>query len=457
MSDAQSQYFLERVDFTTERFPDETFDLSTSVVELNIFESVELPYLTASLAMMDDVAFKTTIGIKGSERVTLQLKATKNSNSIIKKFMVTGIAKEVSVNERTDVRVLTLLEEHAYLSAIQKISESHVGVPEDIIEDILNSHLDKKIMYGSDSVPKLASQSKMKVIIPQWNPLEAVDWLRDRMAVTNGSPFFLFSTLRDDDIHLNDLSTLMETVAWNKETPYTYAQTSHNTFAGSEGATQSAARTSFHVKSFSATSIESTMRLAQAGALGSEFNVLDLTSGSETQDGFHSGRDTLNVFLEDIGFLPEDGISFDDSLSIGTPNKGEFGVSNYKSKSFSSVVASQQFYDNDGKTPLAGYHDENANFGLYKLKIKSAALRSLLMNNVFTISVPGQPYLLENRAGVGSIIKLNYAEPTLDASRMSEVDKNRSGNFLVYRTRHKFVDGLYDAHLDIVKLVGSTS
>ena len=79
------------------------------------------------------------------------------------------------------------------------------------------------------------------------------------------------------------------------------------------------------------------------------------------------------------------------------------------------------------------------------------------MNNVFTISVPGQPYLLENRAGVGSIIKLNYAEPTLDPHRMSEVDKNRSGNFLVYRTRHKFVDGLYDAHLDIVKLVGSTS
>ena len=79
------------------------------------------------------------------------------------------------------------------------------------------------------------------------------------------------------------------------------------------------------------------------------------------------------------------------------------------------------------------------------------------MYNVFTISVPGQPYLLEERAGGGSTIQLNFAEPTLDPTRSQEVDKNRSGKFLIYKARHKFVDGIYDTYIDIVKLTGSTS
>jgi hypothetical protein len=456
MSSEQNQYIIQQVDFTTERFPEEIFDLTTSVVELNIFENIELPYLTASLAMMDDVAFKTTIGIKGSERVAIHIKATSSSNTIIKKFMVTGIAKEISVNERTDVRVLTLIEEHAYLSAIQKISEAYTGVPENIIENILSSHLDKQLAYNNENfdVQNFAAQNKMKVIIPQWPPLEAVDWLRDRMSTENGSPFFLFATLRNDDIHLDDLSTLINTTAWNVNTPYTYAQSSHNLFAAPDNA-DTQIRQLFHVKSYAASSIESTLRLSQSGALGASYDVFNLTSGAETQDGFHSGRDTINQFMIDLGYDPADGIAFDDNLEIGVANKGLLNIGSYRSKVFSSVVASRQFYDEDG-SQLAGYHDENGNAGLYKLKIKSAALRSLLMNNVFTISVPGQPYLLDPLAGVGSTIMLDYAMPTTDPTNNTQIDPDRSGKFLVYKARHKFVDGIYDTQMDIVKLTKST-
>ena len=454
----QNQYILSRVDFTTERFPGEIFDISTTVVELNIFENIELPYLTASLAMVDDVAFKTTVGIKGSERVTIEIQASSASKKIIKKFMVTGVAKETSVNERTDVRVLTLIEDHAYLSAIMKISEAYTGLPEQIIKNILRGHLEKELVFNNDTAAgqNLAAQSKMRVIVPQLNPLKAADWLRDRMSTQTGSPFFLFASLRNNGIHLNDLSTLIQTTAWNKDTPYTYGQTSHNIFAGiDDNSIESQIRQLFHVKSYAASSIESTMRLAQNGALGSEFNTIDLTTGRESQDGFHNGRDTMNQFLEKSRIDPKQGITFDDSLNIGTANKGELNIGSYKSMSFSSVIASKQFYDEDG-SQLAGYHDENGIAGLYKLKIKSASLRALLMNNVFTISVPGQPYLLNPEAGVGSTIGLEYAMPTTDPTNNTQTDPQRSGKFLVYKARHKFVDGIYDTHMDVVKLTKAT-
>ena len=58
-------------------------------------------------------------------------------------------------------------------------------------------------------------------------------------------------------------------------------------------------------------------------------------------------------------------------------------VGDLNSKVFSEVVASRKFYDTDGITPIAGYADEHKQEALYKLKIKSAALRAILLNNVF--------------------------------------------------------------------------
>ena len=71
--------------------------------------------------------------------------------------------------------------------------------------------------------------------------------------------------------------------------------------------------------------------------------------------------------------------------------------------------------------------------------------------------MPGQPYLSKD-IGVGSNISLNYALASqADGSIVAgDVDKNKSGKFLVYRTRHKFTEGMYDLKMDIVKLTDKT-
>ena len=76
---------------------------------------------------------------------------------------------------------------------------------------------------------------------------------------------------------------------------------------------------------------------------------------------------------------------------------------------------------------------------------------------LFTITVPGQPYLLDQLAGVGSNILFNYAAPTNtpDGLAASSVDKQRSGKFLIYKARYKFNNGMCDATMDIVKLTES--
>lgn len=457
----QSQYLLDRVFFTADRLPQFDpnqggipLDLKGSVAELNIFENLELPYLTGSIAIVDDTSFKNTLGIKGSERLEIGIKGNESAEPIIKKFMITGVASNVSVNERTDVHILTLIEEHGFLSAINKISQSYTGIPEEIITNILKSHLNKDIFFNSN----VAKQSRMKVNIPFWNPLQAADWLRDRMAFSNGSPYFLYSSLKDDNLHLDDLDTLMKDTAWNEDDPYTYAEGSHNFTVG----TDIKRRELFHVKSYKASSIESTLRLAQAGAIGSEFKVMDLTSSTQLSDSFHNSNDTLNRFIQSIENNADisSSLGYDNSLVIGPTENKSLNIGSYPSKVFSSVVATRQFYEVDEKTPISGYHDENEQSNLYKLKIRSAALRSILMNNVFQITVPGQPYIVNREIGIGSNILLNYAAPTQASeslnSETGSIDKNRSGKFLVYRTRHRFSEGIYDVMMDVVKLTDKT-
>ncbi len=203
--------------------------------------------------------------------------------------MITGVAANTSANERTEVHMLTLMEEHAYLSSIMKISESYTGNPEQIIINILNSQLGKVLRPNAG----IALQQRMKVNIPYWNPLQATEWLRDRMSSSLGAPYFLYASLRDDLLRLEDLDNMMKKDAWNKTEPYSYSQTSHNTTKISDIRAEY-----FHVKSYRATQIESTLRLAQGGAIGSEFKTMDLTSSSNTQNSRHNSNTTLNRFIE---------------------------------------------------------------------------------------------------------------------------------------------------------------
>jgi len=276
------------------------------------------------------------------------------------------------------------------------------------------------------------------------------------MASSVGAPYFLYASFRDDLLRLEDLDNMMTKDPWNKKDPYSYSLTSHNSSKISNKRAEF-----FHVKSYEASQIESTLRLAQGGAIGSEFKTMDLTSSGQTQNTRHNSNTTLNNFIESVETNADlnTSIGYDWKLMFAKSATNFKNIGELNSKVFSEVVTSRKFYETDGETPIAGYADEHLQEGLYKLKIKSAALRAILLNNVFEISVPGQPYLVSDLdIGVGSNILLNYAVASqADGSiNAGDVDRNKSGKFLVYRTRHMFSEGNYNVKMDIVKLTDKT-
>ena len=140
--------------------------------------------------------------------------------------------------------------------------------------------------------------------------------------------------------------------SWNSSDsmfPYTYAQTSHN--LGLENDRQ--LKYMFHVKNYTASKMESTFRMALAGAITGNYNVLDLSTGINNSDGrkgldpIVNGQQTLDSFIESIepsGTTPS--LAFDTSLKLGSSSLQQININDFISKNVSEVVSSDIFYVN---------------------------------------------------------------------------------------------------------------
>ena len=440
MSLEQSHFQIQDILFTSDYHDDLPFDIGPSVIELNIFEDIEKPYLTGSMLQVDNVGFKSTVGITGSERIEITLKSATGA-LITKKFIISGIQKEVASGERTDVRLLSIIEEHAFLSSLIKVSKAYKGEPVNIISNILSGYLDKELSYNIGQ----AKEPSIKVIIPNLNPLDAVDWIRDKMATTIGAPYFLYSSLRDEAISISHLEKLITVDAWNKDNPYTYGQTSHNLSLDGN----SEVRKMFNIEAFSAAKIESTLQLAKSGGITAEYNTVDITSGSMFKNIVSSDVTVQRLLAkvgQELGPKEQNGLNFNSKMRIGTPHRGVHRITRYPARIFTEVTS-------DTHEDANSYSYEKNNAYRPALKMKAAQLRTAMMNNVYTMTVPGVPYLIVPTAGVGSNVQVNFAKNTVDPLQVTKVDSERSGKFLVYRARHQFIKpSKYAVHMNIVKL-----
>lgn len=452
MSITRIPYEIQELSISTDRInvsDNDNFsvDIKNLALEINIYEDIERPYLTGSILVGDSFGIRSGMRITGTERVKLRLRPSNGSPSIEKNFIITGIQKSVKTNDRNDVYLLTMIEDHAYLDAVKTISKSYTSSLEYMIQNIARGELDKEL---DTSRAARSSQSNTRYIVPYQSPLDAMETIRDRMATVNGSPYFLFSTLRDDKIHLADLEHLFQQSAWNSTFPYAYGENVTN-LVNTPSSTDRQAREIgelFTIYQVSSTAIESSLKLIKAGAMGANFSTVDITSGERYRRP-HSGRDTALNLVESI-HDPRVTVAVDNSLRIGNQREGEKPIDQYQSVEFTQIAASRIF-----DYGINDYHSENQDAGRYILKLKAAALKEILTNSVYTWTVPGAPYINGTlAAGVGTSVEAVFPYASTASNRANEIDRDRSGKYLIYKAKHTFtlINDQYNVHMDVVKL-----
>ena len=398
-------------------------DIRTLVSEFIIYEHIEKPYLTGRLTFKEEENILQDVDFQGGEKLTLtiqHMEETISANTITKEFLIDKIENVVRVDERTELVVLHFTEYHVFDSSAQNVNKSYTGSPTSIIKTITESFLDKEVLIdGTDDV------RDMKIIVPNYHPLEACAWLNKRATNSDGLPFFFFSTLGTENLVLKDLEKMLTQQPINAEQPYMYAPSAGD---GNENTKN------YLISSYRYDSQENLLKIMRNGHVGAKYVFHDTFKGIPTNVDY----DVDNVFQTLIG---KNALGGENSRYNHSPEftvKGK-KIGNHNSK-IVSQIASSGAYDTVGTT-FKSYQDEKTTGGQTK-KINRESLKEFLVKTPLVIKVKGREFITgDANYTIGKTIRIRFLDtnPYLD-DQNAKFDLKKSGDYLIMTAKHVFSD-----------------
>lgn len=443
---APDEFRLLEVSLTAERLP-RAINLTNITIEIDIFESIHSPFLTGSLIILDDNQLYNSVKFQGTEKIKVVVSLGEMADPIEKNFVITRVANSYKTNDYTTVYHFDMVEDIGYLNNIQKISKMYDGTGESIIEKIVRDNIHKPIANIDGDYPhqtfRPSFQRLFRLLMPYITPFNATKLALDKITTENGLPYYLYSTLVDDNLVLADLETILERPAFNANNPFVYSQSQSNS-AQSQGIQQQ----SYSIYNVNQPNIDETMLLGQLGAISSDYNVTNITTG-QTQE-LRINIDDVITSLQSRGIIAEtDTYPIDRDFIPDPSGTNSQGLLDYVSRSFNEVAGTSYEYSEN----VNGYTEDNQE---YHLRIRKYIIEQLLLRNSQQITVPGFWFLTRDpKTSIGNQINITIFKNDPDAAETQEIiDAKRSGNFIIAAKRHVFnaTEFRHICALDLVRL-----
>ena len=416
---ATQQYKLVEAFISADKLGDRELDIASRAFELTIFESLDAAYLSGLLVMSDDVGIFSELDITGTEYVTFKIASVEDGLTPIveKTFIISKIVKSTKPNDTTSVLMMHLIEPHVFVNSLKPFSRAYTNPFEKIITQIVTSELDKNVdlSYLTDQT---TAQGIRKVLVPYLTPLDACTWILDRATTSNGMPLFLYSSIHDNNLRLGDLDKMLSQKAFNSKIPYLYSQ----------AATQSSSDLNQLKKATQILSYKETMQadmigLSNLGGIGSYYTNTDAGTGLS-----YSTHYSVDNVIRDA---KRSGTISDTAEQLIYDQKQKFkekSVLDHNSVFFHQISSSGT-YDT-----FKSYHDGFTG-AEFELKVRHRAVRNALYKNMVEMTISGVAFMVA-KATIGDIVSVNFLKA--EATQLGIYDLKKSGDYLVYGTRHTF-------------------
>lgn len=435
---------IESVLITSDRLQNE-FEIAANVVEINIFENIDLPYLTANMLVVDSSELFTRIGFQGTENVVIRTKINGDDTSQIveKEFIVTNL-KIVPAQDTAETILVNMIEKIGWLDNLITVSKAYDGKPEEIIAKIIKDNLETEILVPKDF--NGSALPPMKVVIPNISPLKAARWVKDRLITSEGMPFFLYSTLNGKKLFLTDLGYMLSQPARNDTRPYMYGQ-SFNRYSSSKNVYEQAR----NIENYKLPSAENMYGLISNGTVSSTYDFIDPVKPNDTR------FTQIKVSMEDVldrmvnlGLITPDqrGPIYDDLFTVNDKT-----IDEYNPSVLTQITPSNTF------TSFSNYY-ESESVDIQKLKAISRSLRWYLLKSPIEIVMPGFDFLGRGEnITIGTQIAINFLknDPSILQTNDDVLDKKRTGKYLIYACRHIIRPEKYSVVISGVKLANIKS
>jgi len=184
-----NQFKIKELTLVTKAGP---IDISSIFVEINIYDSLLLPVINGSIAILDSVGLSSKLIFDGSEAILINI--AKDAESDIgefkRSFRIYKQSSRQQENQTTESYTLHFCSDELLFSDQQRINQSFKGKYSDIVEKIMINYL--KVRENNLGGVYENSVGLRKVVIPNLRPLDAIDWCTKRAVDIRNSPNFMF-------------------------------------------------------------------------------------------------------------------------------------------------------------------------------------------------------------------------------------------------------------------------
>lgn len=442
----QSQFKYQLARITSERVPSLNLDVRSLIVELVFYENLDKPYLTGVVAISDDSGLFDSVNFSGTERLHIQmlseLSESEEEDIVMDRvFIMSSIINTVksSNSGQSALYTISLIDEHAVVSKSRTVSRSIKDELDKEIIKLCQNECGKNVdlSYANPTV-----QNNFKGVIPYMNPLEAATWLTTKATTELGMPFYLYASIHDTNLRLGSLDKMLEQPAWNAKSPFIFSPS--NTQKQEEGGDPTSQY--FQVQSLKTSNVQNTLKQLSTGAIGSQYTVTDLSSGRQVQQ--HFSIDALLSKADEAGIIDK--------------SKQNVYNDDYKTPDFVEVnIEGQHLHDTNGSVfhqvvsrgvygDKKSIHDQ-VSPSMFLKKVEALAYKNAVYKNIFDVTVPG-PGFIKSGGTIGDKITINILKDANDPDEPNQLDALRSGDFIVYNTRHQFRDTRHDVAMTVFKL-----
>ena len=153
-------------------------NIISQVLELNIYESIDTPYMSGNIMIADAEGVTEKLPFLGQERLLFSLQTPSHEGTVnFNEYhaIIYNVETRFHSSDREQTLVLNWTSLEHYKNIRTKISASFDGMISDMVEKIL---IDSDYLETSKPIHLELTKNIRKYVIPNLNPFQAIELLR---------------------------------------------------------------------------------------------------------------------------------------------------------------------------------------------------------------------------------------------------------------------------------------
>ena len=393
------------------------FDISGTIVELSLYESIYFPYIHGELSVVDNSRMISEFPFIGQEKIRVQWERDKETT--VREFFITKVSNASRTLDGYGVYDLTITSRVQMQNSTSLFSKSYSGRGDEIISDVYSEHLDTEI----NSVVR--AKTSHSVVFPFMKPLQAADMIRKNVLAEDDTPMFVYDSLYQNEVRLESLGSMYA------KDPIIQVKPTKPTNKSQDGvATDASLDERATVYDTSISRAYNTYDQLNKGAYGSTVTIVDPSNREYQKARFDFKTSAPTIAGEWIT----------DQFTVGGINVNEIAdTKNY-------YLLRNEYAFNFELPNLSTIEDLDLSIlNSYLYRHANSVVKVYMDSIAYTLD-EGEPF------GVGKTVDyvVPHFSPTL-SSDDRQIDEVNSGKYIIASLRHYIKDSEYTMSVELIR------